>query len=512
MPVLPFADWKPDLSPYKAASSQIIQNVFPRADGYGPVASVSQYSQALPCRGYFYARNADQSVTVFAATATKLYKLNNTTFAWTDVSKGGGSYTGVGNGEQWQFAQFNNFVIAVQINTVPQVFDLTSSSAFADLGGSPPQARYVAVANRFVVLSGMGTATPYRIQWSGLNAVTTWTSGVNSSDFQDLPDGGVVRAIGGGETGLITQDAALRRMVFAPGAPYVFQIDRVAQDKGIFAPLSLVRGGDRLFFAGNDGFYMILPGGYPIPIGKERFDRTFFADADASQLHLIIGASDPRATRVYWTYKSLAGSAGLFDKILVYDYSIERAALIMQSGEYLATLARPGLTLEGLDSISSSIDALTFSLDDVATSALSQLSIVDSSHVLGFFGGPIAGGPALEATLDTAEQTLDRRMRVKGFRPMTDAPTCYGSIGARENLQSTVTYSAEQAVNGRGCAPPTSRRASPAGGCASRPAPRGRSRAASSPWWRKKACGSKGRSRRDALMLRSRAKARRLEA
>src|SRR6516164_3714659 len=385
-----------------------------------------------PMPRLFYSRNADQSVTVFAATATKLYKLNNTTFAWTDVSKGGGSYTGVGNGEQWQFAQFNNFVIAVQINTVPQVFDLTSSSAFADLGGSPP---------------------PYRIQWSGLNAVTTWTPGVNSSDFQDLPDGGVVRAIGGGETGLITQDAALRRMIFAPGAPYVFQIDRVAQDKGIFAPLSLVRGGDRLFFAGNDGFYMILPGGYPIPIGKERFDRTFFADADASQLHLIIGASDPRATRVYWTYKSLAGSAGLFDKILVYDYSIERAALIMQSGEYLATLARPGLTLEGLDSISSSIDALTFSLDDVATSALSQLSIVDSSHVLGFFGGPIAGGPALEATLDTAEQTLDRRMRVKGFRPMTDAPTCYGSIGARENLQSAVAYSAEQAVNGKGLCP-----------------------------------------------------------
>src|SRR5262245_20399438 len=180
-------------------------------------------------------------------------------------------------------------VIAVQINTVPQVFDLTSASAFADLGGSPPQARYVAVVNRFVVLSGMGTSTPYRIQWSGLNAVTTWTSGVNSSDFQDLPDGGVVRAIGGGETGLITQDGSLRRMIFAPGAPYVFQIERVAQDKGIFAPLSLVRAGDRLFFCGNDGFYMILPGGYPVPIGKERFDRTFFGDVDTGQLHLIIG-------------------------------------------------------------------------------------------------------------------------------------------------------------------------------------------------------------------------------
>jgi hypothetical protein len=143
----------------------------------------------------------------------------------------------------------------------------------------------------------------------------------------------------------------------------------------------------------------------------------------------------------------------LFDKILVYDYGIERAALIVQSGEYLATLARPGLTLESLDSISGSIDALTFSLDDVATSALSQLSIFDSGHILGFFGGPIAGGPALEATLDTAEQTLDRRMRLKGFRPMTDAPACFGSIGARETLQSSVSYSSEQAVNSKGLCP-----------------------------------------------------------
>src|SRR5262249_31905057 len=197
--------------------------------------------------GYGGRRHRDQALQV-----------NNTDFSWTDVSKGGGSYTGAGNGEQWQFAQFNNFVIAVQINTVPQVFDLTSSSAFADLGGSPPPARYVAGVNRFVVLSGLGPATPYRLPWAGLNAATTRPSGVNSSDFQDLPDGGVVRAIGGGETGLITQDGSLRRMIFAPGAPYVFQIERVAQDKGIFAPLSLVRAGDRLFFCGNDGFYMIL--------------------------------------------------------------------------------------------------------------------------------------------------------------------------------------------------------------------------------------------------------------
>jgi len=140
------------------------------------------------------------------------------------------------------------------------------------------------VVNRFVVLSGLGSSTPYRVQWSGLNATTTWTSGVNSSDFQDLPDGGIVRSIGGGEYGLITQDSAIRRMIYAPGSPVIFQIERVAQDKGIFAPLSLVRSGDRLFFCGNDGFQVVAPGGYPQFIGKERVDRTFFADVDSSAL------------------------------------------------------------------------------------------------------------------------------------------------------------------------------------------------------------------------------------
>jgi hypothetical protein len=78
-----------------------------------------------------------------------------------------GDYTSIPAGDQWQFAQFNNFVFAVQINTAPQVFDLTSSTAFADLAGSPPQARYIAVVNRFVFLSGLGSSTPYRITWSG---------------------------------------------------------------------------------------------------------------------------------------------------------------------------------------------------------------------------------------------------------------------------------------------------------------------------------------------------------
>lgn len=451
MTMIPFGEYKPDLMNLNRQSSQLAQNVVPRADGYGPFKSFVGFSTALPaaCRGFFYARRSDGSIAVFAGTARRLYLLNNTDLAWSDVSAGASDYPALPAANHWQFAQFNNFVIAVQPSVAPQVYDLASSAAFAALAGAPPQAAYIAVVGRFVVLSGL-LSNPYRIQWSGLNAVTTWTAGVNSSDFQDLPDGGIVRGVAGGEYGVVFQDTVMRRMVYLSGSPLVFNIERIAQDKGLMAPYSLIRAGERIFWLAAQGFHGMLPTGAPEPIGKEKFDRTFFADLDSSSLHLIIGAADPEQSRVYWAYKSQSGSGGLFDKLLAYDYALGRASLIALSGEYLATLSRPGYTLEGLDSISTNIDALAFSLDDVALAALAKLSLVNGAHVLGF-----CTGDNLEATLDTAEHELDgaRRVRVKGMRPITDAATCFGAVGGRETMQSGVSYSSEQAVNAKGFCP-----------------------------------------------------------
>ena len=213
--MLPFGEYRPDIANYNGATSRLAQNVVPRADGYGPWKSFVPYSNAMPGatpnRGFFYARKSDGSVAAFAGTLNKLYRLNATTLLWEDVS--GGSYANLPTSSHWQFAQFGNFVIAVHPNVSPLVYDLTSSVTFANLGGSPPQASYVAVVGRFLVLSGL-LSNPYRIQWSGLNATTTWTPGVNSSDFQDFPDGGIVRGVAGGEFGVIFQDGVIRRMVY----------------------------------------------------------------------------------------------------------------------------------------------------------------------------------------------------------------------------------------------------------------------------------------------------------
>ena len=444
MPLMLFGEYRPDVSDYEGQTSRNILNVVPRGDGYGPVKALTSLSSALAsaCRGGFVAQMADGSAKIFAASSTRIYTMSNTDYTWTDVSKGGLAYSALSSDANWQFQQFGNYVIAVQANIVPQVFDLTSSSEFADLGGSPPQAAYIDVVNQFVVLSGLASF-PYRIQWSGLNAVTTW-DGTNQSDYQDFGDGGYVRGVAGGESGVVFQDNAIRRMIFA-GPPLVFQIDRISQDNGIDAPYSIIRAGDRVFFHSPKGFHVLSQGGYPQPIGRERVDRTFMADLDVGSKRLFIGASDPRSSRVYWVFKSTNGVTDQFDAMLCYDYTLDKWTRTNISGEYLLPLSQPGITLETLGTIYASLESVPGSLDDYSSVQSPELAAFGTDHKFSFFRGS-----NLEATLESAELGTDgKRIFVRGFRPVTDAATVYGSASYRETLTGTATAGSEIVRNTR---------------------------------------------------------------
>ncbi|WP_340672566.1 hypothetical protein [Bradyrhizobium ottawaense] len=89
MPLLAAGEYRPDVSDYLATASRNVLNVTPRGDGYGPFQDFSAYTSTLPaaCRGGFYALKSDGSVITFAATSTKLYRLNNTDYSWTDVPR-----------------------------------------------------------------------------------------------------------------------------------------------------------------------------------------------------------------------------------------------------------------------------------------------------------------------------------------------------------------------------------------------------------------------------------------
>ena len=355
MPVLNFPPYHPDVDDLNQGYTTTVMNVLPQADGYGPFPGLSVFSQALPARprGLFFGTRANGSVRVFAGTQTKLYALDNTTLDWIDVSLSDGTYSALDDNENWQFAQFNSKIIAVQANAAAQVIDIEadySSVNFANLAGSPPQASHVTTVNRFLVLSGLNS-NRNRIHWSGLNDIEEWTSGVNFSDFQDLPDGGRVQAVVGGEFGVILQDTAIRRMVFSPGSDIVFQIDRIAKDIGAVNTDTICDVGGNIYMWSTKGFVRIGGDGSISPIGKERVDRTFDATYDDSDFSLVQGAGDPNSHRVYWAYRSEENSLSTWDKGLVYDTILDRWAPFEVEGTFLASISRPGLTLEALATI-----------------------------------------------------------------------------------------------------------------------------------------------------------------
>lgn len=364
--ILPFGEYRPDVSDLMTKYVRRLRNVLPRSDGYGPFRGIEPFTQALPgeCRGAYVAFQEDGAATVFGATETDLYVLNNTTLAWSLASKGATSYASLDAEANWTFAQFNNFVIAANRNDVLQVFDITSDTEFDDLGGTPPQAGWVTVIGRFLVLADL-LDDPFRVQWSGLNAVTTW-DGTNNSDYQDLPDYGRAYAVRevAGDVGIIFQADGCRRMVFAPGSEEVFQIDRLPACPGIRAPYSLAITSGSAYYLSTKGFAQIDANGGYAAIGEERVDRTILglhddtvpSDVralayDTSTPRYVVGVADPSKSLILWGYRSAGSSAERMDRGLAYHTTLKRWSPVEIAGEFMAPVVRPGLTLEGLDAV-----------------------------------------------------------------------------------------------------------------------------------------------------------------
>jgi hypothetical protein len=125
----------------------------------------------------------------------------------------------------YRFTQFGNLAIAVNGIDAPQKFNLSSSTNWEALGGSPPIGTFITTVRDFVLMGKIGS-TPQRIQWSPINnAEGTWGSvAATQADFQDLPDGGNVTGLVGGEYGVIFSETAIRRMTYE-GPPTVFRLD-----------------------------------------------------------------------------------------------------------------------------------------------------------------------------------------------------------------------------------------------------------------------------------------------
>ena len=118
----------------------------------------------------------------------------------------------------------------------------------------------------------------------GINNAETWTpSQATQADFQDLPDGGYVMGLVGGEYGVVFQERSIKRMTYV-GVPLVFQFDEVARGIGTPAEGSVARYEDMAFFLSDEGFYVLSGAQQLRGIGQNKIDRYFWNDVNSEPL------------------------------------------------------------------------------------------------------------------------------------------------------------------------------------------------------------------------------------
>jgi len=424
-----FGEWLPD-QPGLSGALQAAYNVYPQQVGYGPIPSLADYSNsASENLTRVYSGKISSASTMFAGGASKLFKFDSTNRNLNDVSKVGGYTSGA-----WSFAQFGDVILAANGAEKIQAWTLGTSTAFADVAAAAPVAKYVTVVRDFVVGANV-TSYPNRVQWSDINNETNWTSGVTSqADYQDIPDGGDIQGITGGEFGLVLLEKAIARMSYI-GSPLFFQFDTISREIGCYEPGSVCQYGNITFFLSDDGFYM-CDGQRVTPIGAEKVDRWFWDDLSPAYTKFS-AAVDPVKKVVIWCYQNT--NAGY--SLLVYNWQLNRWSYGATAASYISSAATAAVTLEGLDLYSASIDALTVSLD--ARQWLGGKLVfagVRDAKIVTFEGTPMS------AFIETGDLTSSASL-ITLARPQIDNGSATVAVASREMLDDTISYSTAVAAS-----------------------------------------------------------------
>ena len=428
-----FGEWLPD-QPGVIGALTTARNCYPKAVGYGPFPQEVDYSDDAPqaLTAAAAAKDTNSITTIYAAGTTRLFKLDTSDFSWDDISAT--TYSGTSG---WKFTQFGNSLIAANESNTMQFIDVMSGTTFANIAVDAPKAKFVTVVRDFVV-SGYQTANKNRVQWSGINNEKTWTtSATTQADFQDVPDGGFVQGVTGGEFGLVLLERSIVRMSYV-GTPLIFQFDNIARNRGCYEPNSVIQWQGITYFLGDDGFYA-CDGQNLKNIGAEKVNRYFFNSLKESDLGSMSAAIDPINNLVVWGYPSVDTDY----RALIYHIATGKWSYADSSATRVAPVSTPSITLEGLDAFSASIDALGVSLD-------SRNWLGGKLLLLGIKGSKLITftGAAKTATIETSDiESPANQSMVTMIKPIVDNGTGSASVASRLQLNQTVSFPSVTAAN-----------------------------------------------------------------
>lgn len=442
--MIEFGEWLPDQPDFENPGCITVLNAFPVATSYKQLSDFSVYSGALTERplGSYPAKDTGGNTAMFAGSASKLYKLATDT-TWSDVSIVTG-YTAA----NWEFTQFGNDVYAVDINENIQYYTMGTSTLFADLVAI--KAVTIASSEKFVMVGNTYDATdgnvPHRVRWCAIGDPTDWTvAAATQADYQDLNSnhGEVKKVVKAGDF-YAFQEKAITRLAYV-GSPEVFSVDTFETSRGAKYTGSVASIGDMVFYLAEDGFYMMRHS-QSVPIGADKVNKTFFTDLHGTFGSRIKASIDPINNLVIWAYPSVA-SNGELDKQIIFNWKNNRWSQANYSLSHIGQSVSLGYTLEDLDTVSASIDAMTESLDSrVWQGGEVSLMGFNSAWKMGYFTGD-----AKAVTIETKEVGGVNKARMRIVRPLTDA-TVTVQIGTRDSQSGTRSWSSAYSLESSGVA------------------------------------------------------------
>ncbi|MGC5777575.1 hypothetical protein [Methylobacterium sp. NFXW15] len=462
---VPFAEWLPDQPALNNPGITRAQNVIPGSGPfYKPFPSATQYAPTcLPSRPYAAISLRDNlgNAHVYTATQRKLFTQDPGTSNWTDIGRAAGYTTA--DIEGWRFTEAYGLVIGTNYSDSPQFIDTTKGTKFGDLT-TLVKARYITTLRDFVLVGNtfdaFDGAVPYRVRWSAIGNPADWNfSATTQADFQDILGGGPVQAVVGGEEGTVLLKTQIVKMIYV-GSPAIFEFKCIYQNKGCAIPQSVIAADGKIFFYGEDGFYMLQDDRLNA-IGKGKVDQWFKANANQAGFDRMTVSIDPLNKLVVWMYASVDSYDLKPDQVLVFNYDTGAWSTATTKPTFLFNTLSLPTTLAALDKYGS-LNDVPASLDSpVWSGGRAFLAGMDEAGVIYSFSGA-----NMPATIETGEyptgQMLAQIMQnVKGDRALVRAasPKVHGSgdvsvqVSGKVTPQQNTNYGAASPINVNGWCP-----------------------------------------------------------
>jgi len=450
---IPFGEWLPDQPDHNKQGANVATNVYYALNSYKRFPSLVDYSSnniSADSRGAGSFRDNAGNVYNFVAKNTDIYQLDGGTFT---SRKGSCTIDGTDT-DFFTFTQFGNYVIASNGKNPPMYYLMGTSTNFATLssiGTGAPTFRVSGVIRDFLVTGNQPT-NQNRIQWSGINDITTWTAGTKQSDSQDLPgSGGEIVHITSGEISYVFRQNQIIRMDYVGGAT-VFRLSVISPNRGAVYGRTVAQDNRRVFFYADDGFFEVN-GDTIQAIGAEKVNRFFDLNLNKAFSDRICAAVDPFNQLAMWLYPSVnntSNTTGICDRIIIYNYATKKWSLAEANASTIFSQFVGAYTVELMDIISQNLENINIALDtDFWNGGQRYLGAVDSDYKAAIFSGT-----ANEGEIETSEVELypGFRSNVQSIRPIVDAEATV-KVKTRDRLTDTATESSTVTMNSTGVNP-----------------------------------------------------------